>query len=227
MKKSGFWLLSILIAAASVVIYRQQCTLARLRDRPALELKGSESSRAPEAIEKLTNNEVNQGPEDIELLELRQAEQKLRAQLETKRVSSQPKNITNQPPAPTVLTLNRVLPVEELVFSGNGTPHAALQSTMAFERSGNVEQALSLMLLPPELLEKTQAKLASPDGRREITDELVAEMDGVTDVELLEEKRIADDRVGMKLRLIKASGSTTTTMRFVLTSRGWLQLIEP
>jgi RNA polymerase sigma factor (sigma-70 family) len=256
MTKTQTAALVALTAALTVPLGFQQLTLNRLRARIA-------TGNAPAQPAVVTTAEatpvVSSRPESEaeQIARLRRLADELRAKLMAKR--TQAAAALDGPkldPGPTFLAAGRSVPMSQLVFAGNATPEAALQSSLAFQRDGDIDGLTSLMLFPPALADKWNELLASPEQRENLAQEMAEAAQGVVmesaveinedqsaseprvtkkwpenpqgiaTVEVLEKLRIDDHRIRFSLKIVRGSDTKTDTPMLGLTSTGW-KLLNP
>jgi hypothetical protein len=149
---------------------------------------------------------------------------------------------------PVLISNGRQELLKNLVFAGNSTPEAALQSLVALKRDGDVDQMSSLVVLPPKDVDEWNATLSSPGKRSELVQSLVEDMQGVTlstgwdgqevheaknwpkdrsaeAIVSVQEKSVIDERrIQFQLKIVRGAETRVDTFMFGLTSSGWKEI---
>ncbi|MDB6036606.1 MAG: hypothetical protein JWM99_447 [Verrucomicrobiales bacterium] len=189
------------------------------------------------------------GKEIEEIATLRRRADELRTAIAARRSLKKAARITERVQAGPVLISNgRQELLKNLVFAGNSTPEAALQSLVALKRDGDLDQISDLIVLPPKDVDEWNASLASSEKRTELVQSLIEDMQGVTissgwdgkelhedkiwpkdrDAEAIisiQEKSVIDDRrVQFQVKIVRGAQTRVDTFMFGLTSSGWKEI---
>jgi RNA polymerase sigma factor (sigma-70 family) len=127
------------------------------------------------------------------------------------------------PGGPVLLQVGRTVPLAELVYAGDQTPEAALQSLLSSFRDGDPGRAFSLMLDQPS--EEDRRMLSSPEGQEQAAEMLKSEVKELTALELLEQRPITERRVQLVMREVRTNGVSTNVMNFGHAAAGWRQIL--
>ena len=246
MTKSQTTILIVLTAGLLIPLSRQHLILKQLRAealsrgsrQPILAAAPTHSAAADEA-----GNEIE------EMATLRRRSVELRSALAARRsLKNPPVGKRDLQAGPVLISNGRQELLKNLVFAGNSTPEAALQSLVALKRDGDVDQMSRLIVLPPKDVDEWNASLASPEKRAELVQSLVEDMQGVTlssgwdgkelhedkiwpkdrDAEAtisIQEKSVIDERrVQFQLKIVRGAQTRVDTFMFGLTSSGWKEI---
>ncbi len=215
---------SILVVATSAALLPiglEQMELNKLR----AELAAAGAARklpAPVQSESIPSGLATSTSEEDEIARLRREAERLRLQIATQ--GGERKASGRARPGPTLLKIGQSVPLSELVFAGNDTPAAALQSIVSFQRDGDLEAFLEIALLPPDKAAEIHQLMASAERREELRNRLADEVRGTAEVEILAEKRLNERRMQVVYKATKQNEVSTNSAGFGLTSRGWLHL---
>lgn len=183
-----------------------------------------------------------------EISTLRRRADELRAAIVARRSLKRPPGKRDLQAGSVLVSNGRQELLKNLVFAGNSTPEAALQSLVALKRDGDVDEMSNLIVLPPKDVDEWNAALASPEKRTELVQSLIEDMQGVTlssgwdgkelhedkiwpkdrDAEAtisIQEKSVIDERrVQFQVKILRGAQTRVDTFMFGLTSSGWKEI---
>jgi RNA polymerase sigma factor (sigma-70 family) len=248
MTKTQISALASFAAVLAIPIAVQQTTLHSLRTETR-SFPGSQEIAAPQQTADVSRATPESEAEEI--TRLRRTAKNFRAQLAAKNSSPPISQATaSRAAGPTLLAKGKRVALSDLIFAGNDTPEAALQSMLVCRRDGDVEGAEDLLLLSPEQAEKWREMLATPGARDQMaremsasargavmesaaekaadgsivgTTERVKELDGSEPVqfEITKKTQLDERRVQVEARFIRGNAAQSDTMTFGLTAGGW------
>lgn len=177
MTKSQALILASAVVAIAIPVGLQQSKLTGLRTAVGnVPASGLRQQMATPQTEPHDGN----GSFDGEIKRLTLLRDDLRERLRNRR-DAQSKNflLTGMVPGPTLLEAGRRVSLTDLKYAGNATPEAALQSSIAFARDGDLAKLFQLALVPPGDVEKINEVLASPQQAEQLKQEMAEELQGV------------------------------------------------
>jgi hypothetical protein len=219
MTKTQAALIGALAVAVAVPLAMQQLRINRLRSSmPVM------PSTVPIAVAPAV--EIRQADADGEARDIARLQGEIN-DLRSKIAARQAQLAATKPAraaGPILIELRRPAAIGDLVYAGNDTPSAALQSRLVAERDGDVDAVFGSALTSPKQYERNQLELLEAAVRTEMLAQMKDELAGVTQVELLEDKADTEYRRRLQYRLIKAGQSATNTITSGLTSEGWAEV---
>lgn len=155
-----------------------------------------------------------------------------RAEELRRRIAAKAARVTARPAEPDVanaggpvlLTRGRPVALSNLVVAGSATVEAALQTSLALGRDGDLDGALSLMLLSAAETAEWLEVRDDPAQRAELAHHLESEFSDVLAVELVGVEPIAERRNVVTLKRIRPAETNMVSITFGRVASGWKRL---
>lgn len=217
-KKGQICVLGAAMIVGVIPLRHQQSELAQLKAEIASHAIGdSKIARLPNRSAVALDSETASESQEIA---------RLRAELELLRSATpglpEKLSVPAKTDARVKLELGKSVPFNELEFAGNAVPEAALQSSLALERVGDVAGTLAVTLFSPRTGQEFQELMQSPEKFAQVAERMKSESAKVERVSMVRKRVFDTNRVMIELALIQASETNLHLFNLARIGEGWM-----